>query len=62
LTDDGKPARKPRKNKAKNTGPKSAPQFANPADKSQTWTGKGRQPNWFRQAVEKGTNPEKMRI
>ncbi|MBD3663986.1 H-NS family nucleoid-associated regulatory protein [Sulfitobacter aestuariivivens] len=62
LAEDAKPARKTRKTKAKKTGPKSAPKYANPADASQTWTGKGRQPNWFRQAVEKGKDPEKMRI
>ena len=36
--------------------------YANPSDKNQTWTGKGRQPNWYRAEVEKGTAPEEMRI
>lgn len=40
----------------------SAPQFANPADPSQTWTGKGRQPNWYRAEMEKGTSPDDLRI
>jgi DNA-binding protein H-NS len=62
LADDGKPIKKERKNKAKAAKPKSKPQFANPADSSQTWTGKGRQPNWFRGAVEKGKSPDDMRI
>ena len=62
LTDDAKPVRKGRKGKGKANGPKSAPKFANPADRSQTWTGKGRQPNWYRAEVEKGTAPEKMAI
>ncbi|HBN48525.1 MAG TPA: DNA-binding protein, partial [Thalassospira sp.] len=31
-------------------------------DKKQTWTGKGRQPNWFRSQVESGTAPDTMRI
>mgnify|MGYP003624359972 CR=1 FL=1 len=62
LADDGKPAKKERKNKAKAVKPKSKPQFANPADPSQTWTGKGRQPNWFRAEVEKGKSPDDMRI
>ena len=57
-----KPAKKQRKNKAKVAKAKSKPQFANPADKTQTWTGKGRQPNWFRTAVEKGKSPDDMRI
>jgi DNA-binding protein H-NS len=43
-------------------GTKSAPKYANPADKSQTWTGKGRQPNWYRLEIEKGTDPDSMKI
>ena len=60
---DEKPApkkvKKPRKAAA---GPKSKPQFANPENPAQTWTGKGRQPNWFRAQVEKGSDPESMRV
>lgn len=41
---------------------KSAPQFANPDDKSKTWTGKGRQPVWFKSAIEAGKSPESMAI
>jgi DNA-binding protein H-NS len=62
LAEDGKPAAKARKQKVKKSGTKSKPQFANPDDASQTWTGKGRQPNWYRAAVEKGIAPEKMKI
>ncbi|MGJ8628600.1 MAG: H-NS family nucleoid-associated regulatory protein [Sulfitobacter sp.] len=62
LSEDGKPVKKERKNKAKPVKAKSKPQFANPDDKSQTWTGKGRQPNWFRGAVEKGATPDSMKI
>ncbi len=62
LASGEKPAKKERKNKAKPAKAKSKPQYANPADKSKTWTGKGRQPNWFRAAVEKGTSPDDMRI
>ncbi|MBO9429849.1 H-NS histone family protein [Sulfitobacter sp. R18_1] len=54
-----KKAKKPRKAPA---GPKSKPQFANPENPSQTWTGKGRQPNWFRAQVENGADPETMRV
>ena len=54
-----KKAKKPRKVAA---GPKSKPQFANPENSSQTWTGKGRQPNWFRAQVENGADPESMRV
>ncbi len=41
---------------------KSTPKFANPADKSQTWTGKGRQPEWFKAAIAGGAKPESMAI
>ena len=46
----------------KATKTKSAPKYANPADKSQTWSGKGRQPDWFKTAVAAGKSPEKMAI
>ena len=36
--------------------------YANPADKSQTWTGKGRQPQWYKDAVAAGTDPKTMEI
>ncbi len=62
LSDDEKPVKKERKNKAKAVKPKSKPQFSNPADVGQTWTGKGRQPNWFRAEVAKGISPDDMRI
>ncbi len=60
--EQAKPAAKARKTKPKAPKAASKPQFANPADKSQTWTGKGRQPNWYRAEVEKGTAPDTMRI
>ncbi len=41
---------------------KSAPKYANPADKSQTWTGKGRQPDWFKSAIAAGTSPDSMEL
>lgn len=53
--------------KKKPKGPKkpakpSKPKYADPADASRTWTGKGRQPNWFRAAVEHGINPTDLEI
>ena len=55
---------KPKKLKSKAKAPRkpSKPAYANPEDETQTWTGKGRQPNWFRAQVAKGTEPEAMRI
>lgn len=51
-----------KKTKAKKPKTASKPQFANPADGSQTWTGKGRQPNWYREAVANGTPADSLRI
>ncbi len=55
------PARKPRK-VAKGPKTKAAPKYANPADATQTWTGKGRQPVWFKETVAAGKAPESMEI
>ena len=53
----------PKKRRAKK-GPKtvSAPKYKNPDDASQTWTGKGRQPDWFKKAIAGGTTPDAMEI
>jgi len=50
-------AKTPAKTKAK-----APAKFANPADKSQTWTGKGRPPSWFKTAIDSGAAPETMEI
>lgn len=41
---------------------KAAPKFANPANASQTWTGKGRQPEWYKSAIAAGKSPESMAV
>jgi DNA-binding protein H-NS len=46
----------------KTKGAKAAAKYANPADKSQTWTGKGRQPNWYRELVAQGTSPDDLAV
>ncbi len=52
-----------KKTKAKKAPRKpSKPAFANPEDKTQTWTGKGRQPNWYRAQIAAGVEPDAMRI
>ncbi|MEL6839188.1 MAG: H-NS histone family protein [Pseudomonadota bacterium] len=53
----------PKKRKAK-PGPKkvSTPKYRNPANSDQTWTGKGRQPEWFKTAIAAGTSPDAMEI
>lgn len=50
---------KPGAKKAKVAG---KPKYRNPDDASQTWTGKGRQPTWFKAATEAGMNPESLAI
>lgn len=53
-----------RKTKKARTGPKkvSQPKYKNPANPAQTWTGKGRQPDWFKAAIAAGKAPEAMEI
>ena len=48
----------------KKAGPKTkAPaKYKNPADSTQTWTGKGRQPQWFKDAMASGKTPESLEI
>ena len=40
----------------------AAPKFANPHDPDQTWSGRGRKPGWFLEAVEAGKTPEDLAI
>ena len=48
--------------KRSSTGPKSAPKYANPEDPNQTWTGRGRQPNWVKTALAAGKSLDEMAI
>lgn len=61
ITGDTAPKTKTRKAK---TGPKAAsvPKYRNPENADQTWTGKGRQPEWFKSAIAAGKSPETMEI
>jgi DNA-binding protein H-NS len=36
--------------------------YANPANKSDTWSGRGRKPRWFSEALSKGKKPEDLAI
>lgn len=38
------------------------PKYANPADKSQTWTGRGRKPRWVESALKSGKKLEDLAI
>ncbi|THH36013.1 H-NS histone family protein [Aliishimia ponticola] len=42
--------------------PSGDPKYVNPSDPDQTWTGKGRQPRWFKDAVAAGTDPSTMEL
>lgn len=39
-----------------------AAKYANPADPSQTWSGRGKRPNWFKDALAAGTSEESLRV
>jgi DNA-binding protein H-NS len=56
-----KVARKGTKKKSKAKA-KAAPKYRNPADPEQTWSGRGRQPFWFKEAVTGGTDPSSLEI
>ena len=36
--------------------------YCNPADKSQTWSGRGRQPVWFKEALKAGKSMKSLEI
>jgi DNA-binding protein H-NS len=40
----------------------AAPKYANPADKSDTWSGRGRKPRWFEAALKSGMSPEDLSV
>jgi DNA-binding protein H-NS len=39
-----------------------APKYRNPADPSQVWSGRGRQPRWFKAALRKGKTERALLI
>jgi DNA-binding protein H-NS len=43
-------------------GSQRAAKYANPADRSQTWTGRGRKPNWIVAGLKKGADVEDFAI
>jgi DNA-binding protein H-NS len=51
---DGIPQRRPY--------PKVMPKFQNPAEPSQTWSGRGRRPRWVIELIEAGKTIEDFRI
>ncbi|MGR3503066.1 H-NS histone family protein [Pseudaestuariivita sp.] len=43
-------------------GATSAPKFRNPDNPNQTWTGRGRKPGWFTQAIDGGASESDLAI
>ena len=40
----------------------SVARYANPANKADTWSGRGRKPRWFSEALAKGKKPDDLAI
>ncbi|MBI1171076.1 H-NS histone family protein [bacterium] len=40
----------------------ASPKYANPANKADTWSGRGRKPRWFIEALANGMQPEDMGV
>lgn len=59
ITDEPKVA-KPKKKAAKK--PPAASKYQHPDDPSKTWTGKGRQPNWIKEAEAVGKSRDEFLI
>lgn len=43
-------------------GKSSAPKYVNPDNRSETWTGRGRKPNWLVNKIGKGAKMEEFAI
>ena len=48
------------KSSFKASKPKTPPKYINPDDPSKTWSGRGRQPVWFKESLEKGKSRADM--
>ena len=42
--------------------PAAPPKFKNPADPSQTWSGRGRQPQWYKDAIKAGKSEKSLAV
>ncbi len=47
---------------AAKTTAKGAPKYANPDNPDQTWTGRGRQPQWLKDALKSGKSMDDLAI
>lgn len=57
-----KAAKKATKKAARKTGRKVPPKYRNPANPSETWTGRGKQPRWLAEQLKKGKKLEDFLI
>ena len=57
LGGEAKPKRKKRKPAAK-----AKPKFKNPNDPNQTWSGRGRQPGWYKDAKAAGKSDKALEV
>lgn len=48
--------------KAKRTGTPVAPKYRNPANTAQTWSGRGKRPHWFNDALKAGKKEKDLAI
>jgi len=48
--------------KAKAAKKPGKPKYRNPEDPKQTWTGKGRQPDWYKAAMTAGKDPKSLEV
>ena len=48
--------------KGKRKKSKVAPKYRNPANPSETWSGRGRQPQWFKDATKGGKSAKALEI
>ncbi|WP_299825354.1 H-NS histone family protein [uncultured Roseobacter sp.] len=51
---------KPKRKVSQKAKTPSVAKYANPDNKLQTWSGKGRRPEWFTKAINAGTAADKM--
>ena len=52
----------PKGKSSRKTRAPAKPKYRNPANPSETWTGRGRQPAWYKAAVDGGADPKSLEI
>jgi DNA-binding protein H-NS len=48
--------------KSKRAGTTVAPKYRNPADPAQTWSGRGKRPGWFNEALKAGKKEKDLLV